>query len=456
MESNEAINSFKWSPNTSYKIVLFYIYTRLEDSETLIELFKRECKNRFLLGRILVASEGINGTLGGSHAAIDDFVRQISEDRRLSKIDWKYSYGNGVELPFVDLFIKHTKELISSGNAYDTIGNQVQFDQNTFGGLSGTGVHLAPEEFHTAIYNNSTPNQKKVIIDVRNEMEYAIGHFQGALGLGTHTYAESWTKLDDIINEYGLVSVAENGNGDGIGEEVREEKQVFMYCTGGIRCEKASAYMKAKGVKSVFQLQGGIHRYLEAYPNGGSFLGKNFVFDGRVAVAPDAAQSPSPTATTTAVVAVDQEDDKDDEVTTHIAIVGRCQDCECPYDIYCGNRVCTVCRTPLLLCDECLGRVRFPEELHCVRHRHLKDVYFTVLERFPVVELHQQAETLLAMESGLKGNTRRTLRKQRLRILARIEILEKSMRESESGLIPAELLIIPSNPQLRCKEFGGI
>lgn len=93
---------------------------------------------------------------------------------------------------------------------------------------------------------------------------YAIGHFTGAKNLNTNTYAETWASLDDILQEEGLVDAKDPNE---------TEKAVYLYCTGGIRCEKASAYVKSKGLNNVFQLQGGIHRYLEAFPDDGLFTG---------------------------------------------------------------------------------------------------------------------------------------------------------------------------------------
>lgn len=100
-------------------------------------------------------------------------------------------------------------------------------------------------------------------------------------------------------------------------------KQVLMYCTGGIRCEKASAYVKSKGLDDVAQLAGGIHRYLEEFPDGGFFKGKNFVFDQRGALG-----------------------------STNQSIVGRCLYCDCPYDRLAASRVCTVCRDLVLVCSD--------------------------------------------------------------------------------------------------------
>lgn len=116
-----------------------------------------------------------------------------------------------------------------------------------------------------------------MIVDIRNQYEYDIGHFQNARNLETFTYSETWSSLDKLFNKK-VTSIEET---EIIGQK---QKPIYMYCTGGIRCEKASAYLVAKGYENVFQLQGGIHRYLETFPDGGLFRGKNFVFDTRVSI----------------------------------------------------------------------------------------------------------------------------------------------------------------------------
>lgn len=101
------------------------------------------------------------------------------------------------------------------------------------------------------------------------------------------------------------------------------------------------------------QLQGGIHRYLQAYPDGGKFEGKNFVFDSRVAMGPDGEVAGTAATTTNAT-----------------KVVGHCIDCNCNFDRYSGNIVCTVCRQPVLVCDECVRSNPFPNEYYCIRHRY--------------------------------------------------------------------------------------
>jgi UPF0176 protein len=181
--------NYSWTSNTEYTVILFYLYVELDDVDHYVDIFTRECQERHLLGRILLANEGINGTLSGSALGIRNFVYFIENNEKFQvfkNIDWKYSTGIGASLPFFDLFIKHSKELISSGESRDFIKNHVQFDSTSPGGLAGTGIHLSPQEFHNAIQNENHSNKDKgaILIDVRNEMEYAIGRFDNAIGLG--------------------------------------------------------------------------------------------------------------------------------------------------------------------------------------------------------------------------------------------------------------------------------
>ena len=269
----------------SYCVVLFYKYCPLSD-ETLSQLFEAITvftDSHEIKGRILIAEEGINGTIAGSDSNVKEFVHFIStlEFCNLNSIDWKYSYGEGC-LPFVDMYIKEASELISTGDAKKLIQQHTYFEPNKFGGMGGTGKHLNPKEFHDALEDD--PNA--VVLDIRNDFEYDIGHFEGAVSMKTNTFSETWRALDIITAEQSQRCSECN---DTSGEEhilptkTASKRNYYMYCTGGIRCEKASVYLKAKGFENVFQLQGGIHRYLEEFPGADKkFLGRNFVFDSRM------------------------------------------------------------------------------------------------------------------------------------------------------------------------------
>ena len=148
------------------------------------------------------------------------------------------------------------KELISTGGKFSSIPTSE----------TGQG-YLSPEEFHQALVGRG---EDTVVIDCRNHKEVMIGHFEGAVDPNTRTWAEWPSYVEGALEQL-------------------KGKQVLMYCTGGIRCEKASAFVRQKlreagdpaAADGVRHLRGGIHKYLEAYPDGGMFMGKNFVFDNR-------------------------------------------------------------------------------------------------------------------------------------------------------------------------------
>lgn len=351
-----------------YEVVLFYRYVFIDDHSTLRKWLAARCTALGLLGRVLVAKEGINGTLAGIDGGVCRFIDEMIKDRRFKDVDWKVSSGAG-KLPFSDLHVKHVKEIISTGEMRTFIEKHISFDEHTFGGISGTGIHLTPEAFHEAILRDDG-----VVIDVRNDFEYAIGHFRRATGLNTNTYSESWKALDDIIER----ELQDN-------PDVVNKKNIYMYCTGGVRCEKASAYMRARGFERVYQLQGGIHKYFEAYAGREDcqFIGKEFVFDGRVAMcaAKDHADQLKTSEThpsfkflvdpTTACTT------SSDSSCSDRNVVGRCFDCLESHDIFSGLIVCTVCRMPVLCCPSCVDSNPYPGEYYCKRHRWIVNIIFS-------------------------------------------------------------------------------
>ena len=440
--------------NDEYAVVLFYRYVGIDDSAALRELVVSRCESRAILGRVLVASEGINGTLAATtKELLLTFIADMTQDSRFKDVDWKFSSGNGGKLPFNDLHVRVVKEIISTGEMRDFIAKHISFDPKSFGGISGTGTHLTAQQFHEAVKAVSlspSSNSKAIVVDVRNDYEFDIGHFKGAKCLGTGTYAETWRALDDlVISEFGDVS-----------SEEKDAKQVFMYCTGGIRCEKASAYLRAKGYSNVFQLQGGIHKYFEAFAGDKDcqFIGKEFVFDGRgammatgeeqiVAAAPhpsfDFLRITQENGTPVAAAAARTPPPS----PSSSLVVGCCLDCDLPHDIFSGLIVCTVCRMPVLCCPSCVQANPWPGEYYCRRHRQLKGVYFSMLERFDLQRLREQEAALKAIEASLTRhgdkNKRRTLRRQRERVLEAISIAlaggkGKGKGKEEEGEIDGE------------------
>lgn len=218
----------------------------------------------------------------------------------------------------------------------------------------------------------------------------SIGHFDGAMNPKTRRFGQfpDWVRAEL--------------------PELQKKEKILMYCTGGIRCEKASAFLKHLGLKSVFQLQGGIHRYLEAFPDGGLFQGKNFVFDQRVSMA---SQDPS--------------------------VTGKCEKCDAPYDIVSGTR-CKYCRMHILLCDACREHTgNEPSISFCPEHVHLVDGDASELEG-KAQELKSQ---LAQVQGKAKKGKRRSLRKQLDTVELRIQELKLAEDGEEGAVTAAEVAL---------------
>lgn len=351
-------------------MVLFYKYVRIVEPPAFVAFLKDTCTGLGLTGRVLVAEEGINGTLAGtSPSAIDRYISALTACTLgdFSGMDFKRS--TAPSQPFPSLLLKIVPELISTGGR---IAAPLEGS-----GVVG-GVHLAPADFHRQMLESDP--EKTVIIDVRCSKEVAIGHFDHAVDPDMRTFIE----FPKFVREH---------------KEEMRGKKVLMYCTGGIRCEKASAFMKAEGYDEVYQLKGGIHRYLEAFPDGGLFRGSNFVFDKRVSMDPGCGSH---------------------------SVVGSCIDCHEPFDTLSGDIICTVCRELVLVCPSC--RAKAQGAYYCKTHFNLKGAYYYFLNHFTVEELGAQLHALRTIHGSLVGDRglksrRSTLWKQMRRVEARISDL---------------------------------
>ena len=263
-------NSVLTSPGTkrgataSAKVLLFYKYVYIENLDALHEWQKSLGLLLNLNGRIRIGKEGINGTVCGSKTSILLYIEamkfHVVWKSFFNDIDFKESNNNISSNAFSNFWVRQCKEIVVMGQDPDLIT------------AKNGGVHLNPTDFHDQIvstFNNTDKNGDKAttaaLLDVRNLYESAIGTMKGAIRLPTRHFSEFPKIADQLIKEHSL-----------------KNKNVYMYCTGGIRCERASAYLKSKGVKNCFQLKGGIHRYVEQYGKDGLFVGKNFVFDRRI------------------------------------------------------------------------------------------------------------------------------------------------------------------------------
>lgn len=197
-------------------------------------------------GTLLLANEGINGTVAGSRTGVDNLLKYLKSDPRLATIDYKESYHEN--MPFYRSKVKLKKEIVTLG-VDDIDPNKV------------CGKHVKPKDWNALI---SDPDV--LLVDTRNEYEIEIGTFKNAVNPHTDNFREFPQYVDDNLNP-------------------KKQKRVAMFCTGGIRCEKSTALMIDKGFEEVYHLDGGILKYLEEVPKEETMWeGECFVFDSRVAV----------------------------------------------------------------------------------------------------------------------------------------------------------------------------
>lgn len=230
------------------KILLFYKYVDIVYPVQVLKWQKKLCADLGLTGRIILAHEGINGTVGGSDEHTELYKKAMSKHPYFGGIDFKESPGDETYFPKMRIVVKN--EIVNLG-----------LDPKEITAHNG-GAHLTPQEVHELLSNKP---KDLVILDARNAAESRVGTFTDALTPPIDNFRQLPQYIDENLEQF-------------------KDKDVFMFCTGGIRCERASAYLKSKGVASnVYQLEGGIHRYAEQFPDG-FFRGKNYVFDGRVTV----------------------------------------------------------------------------------------------------------------------------------------------------------------------------
>lgn len=235
-----------YEKEAGFVIAALYKFVSLPDYEDLREPLLDFCKSKDIKGTLLLAKEGINGTVSGSREAIDALLQYFKNDERLSSIEHKESFDE--EQPFYRMKVKLKKEIVTMG-VEDIDPNHI------------VGTYVEPQDWNDLI---SDPDV--ILVDTRNYYEYGIGTFSGAVNPETTTFRE--------FPDY----VAKN-------LDKTKHKKVAMFCTGGIRCEKSTAFMKQQGFEEVYHLKGGILKYLEEVPKEKSMWeGECFVFDNRVAV----------------------------------------------------------------------------------------------------------------------------------------------------------------------------
>jgi UPF0176 protein len=230
-----------------YLVAALYKFVRLEDYAALQQPLLEVCKASGVMGTILLAREGINGTIAGPKTGIANVLAFIRNDRRMADLEHKESRASG-ENPFHRMKVRLKKEIVTIGIA--------EVDPN-----DAVGTYVNPQD-----WNELIKDPEVVLIDTRNDYEVSIGTFKGAVNPRTVTFREfpQWVREQDRLHN---------------------KPKIAMFCTGGIRCEKASSFMIKEGFDEVYHLRGGILKYLETVPEEQSLWeGECFVFDNRVSV----------------------------------------------------------------------------------------------------------------------------------------------------------------------------
>ncbi|RWZ67981.1 rhodanese-related sulfurtransferase [Labedella populi] len=287
------------------KILLFYAFTPLADPEA-IRLWQRElCEANGLRGRILLSTDGINGTVGGDLDGVKRYLRRTKEYAPFRDLDVKWSEGtgldeNGLSTDFPKLSVKVREEIVSFG-APDEL-------RVTAEGVVDGGKRLSPEELNAL----AAERDDLVLFDGRNAFEAEIGRFAGAV-------------VPDVATTRDFVDVLDSGAYDHL-----KDKPVVTYCTGGVRCEVLSSLMVARGFSEVYQLDGGIVRYGERFGDDGLWNGSLYVFDKRMSV----------------------------DFSDHTAVIGRCVVCEAATkdmrncdDLSCREQLVVCGRHDRVTCD---------------------------------------------------------------------------------------------------------
>ncbi len=228
-----------------YVVLLFYKYVRVKNPQEVMNWQREICTNLNLKGRILIAQEGINGTLEGTNSNVEKYIKQTEKDKRFREINWKKSVGTGSA--FKKLVVKVRPEIVTTG-----------VPDKDFGPLKKvTGKYLSPDQLKKWYEEG----REFYVVDMRNDYEFEVGRFKNSI------WPEGLGHFRDVPR---AIKSIEN----------LKDKTVVTVCTGGVRCETASGLLIKYGFKEVYQLENGIVTFMEKYPNT-YFEGKLLVFDQR-------------------------------------------------------------------------------------------------------------------------------------------------------------------------------
>jgi UPF0176 protein len=231
-----------------YQILLYYCYAKIENAEAYAAEHLKFCKQLGIHGRIIVADEGLNGTVTGTPDQCRQYMEYVHADPRFAHTDFKVDDSD--EHAFYKIHVRYKPEIVHLG-----LGRQKGFDVDP---TKKTGKHINGEEFLSL-----KEQEDVVVLDVRSNYEHSVGRFKDAVTLDIENFREFPEKINEL--------------------EHLKDKKVITYCTGGIKCEKASALLLEAGFKDVYQLHGGIIKYSKE-TGGKDFEGVCYVFDGRITV----------------------------------------------------------------------------------------------------------------------------------------------------------------------------
>ncbi len=305
---------------SQYSIIIFYKYTPVPNPGAFRKWGKEIGAKLGLKGRIHIAEEGINATVEGLTENIHTFMEEIrkQEFADLKDADIKISAGYGEAFPNLKVKVKPEIVALKLTEAVDENGNpEEDVDPSRV-----TGIHLTPAELK-ALYEK---NEDFVMFDMRNDYEYRVGHFKDAINPKMNNFRDLPKVLPKIIES---------------NPEIKKKK-VIAYCSAGVRCEKASAYLIKKGFENVYQLDGGIQRYMEKFPGNkdkgelSEYRGALYAFDNRITMDFNGGEPREDAATN----------------PEKREIVGKCQVCQGATERYdhCAN---DVCHLHLLICEDC-------------------------------------------------------------------------------------------------------
>ncbi|TSK45882.1 Thiosulfate sulfurtransferase/rhodanese-like domain-containing protein 2 [Bagarius yarrelli] len=264
----QAKDASSWMPDISHlsedkfsegpgEVILYYRYCQIKEPRLIRDWQNELCSRLHLTGKVRVATEGINGTVGGTKTATSLYIKAMMAHpifQVMQVEDFKTSDGGADCFP--DLKVGVYKEIVPMGVDPDVISYKL------------AGTHLEPDEFHKevqSLLNDGSSDSDTILLDCRNFYESKIGQFKNCLAPDIRKFSYFPDYVEKNLDLF-------------------RNKKVLMYCTGGIRCERGSAYLRSKNVcKEVYQLKGGIHKYLEKFPDG-FYRGKLFVFDERYSI----------------------------------------------------------------------------------------------------------------------------------------------------------------------------